>query len=275
MKYLSHIWILFLIGCTDTTIDLPPGKTTVVVEGWITDENSQHWVKVSQSTRFRDSKPETVITNATVIIEDNNNQYPLTYNTELGIYQTTAFAGLNGNSYRVIITLQNGSEITSSWESLNSVPPITELQFDTYEDRDPDTGENIIVYYPIVVSQDPLDEQNQYRYKGYRNGIVLNKPEELILLSDEFNNGEILPQHIPEFRLGLSDEITVELHSLSLEAFRFLELLRSQTTSLGSSSGTAPAKLIGNLSYSNRPDDIVIGFFGASSITTSTAIVAE
>ena len=275
MKYLSHIWILFLIGCTDTTIDLPPGKSTVVVEGWITDQSNQHWVKVSRSTRFRDTKTEIIISDATVIIEDNSDQYPLTFHNELGIYQTSTFAGLRGNSYRVIITLVDGSEITSSWEELNNVSPIDDLQFDTYEDRDPDTGENIIVYYPIVISQDPLEEQNQYRYKGFRNAIALNKPEELILLSDEFNNGEILPQHIPEFRLGLGDEITIEMHSLSLPAFRFLELLRSQTTSLGSSSGTAPAKLVGNLTYTNRQDDIVIGFFGASSIATATAIVTE
>jgi hypothetical protein len=96
-----------------------------------------------------------------------------------------------------------------------------------------------------------------------------------VLLSDEFNNGQSLPHHIPEFRLALNDQITIELHSLSSPAFQFLALLRAQTTSLGSSSGTAPAKLIGNLSYTNRPNDIILGFFGASSIKTATSQVSE
>lgn len=264
-----------MLGCSDTTIDLPPGTATIVVEGWITDQSIQHWVKVSESTRFRDTKPETIISDAQVIIEDDQDQFPLTFNGEKGIYQTATFAGVPGKSYRVLITLSDGSEIRSSWETLNQVAPIDDIQFDTFDDTDPETGDDILVYYPIVTSQDPLEEQNQYRYKGFKNDSLLNTPEEMILLSDEFNNGESLPQHIPEFRLDVGDQITVELHSLSLSAFHFLELLRSQTTALGSSSGTAPAKLIGNLSYTNLQGEIVIGYFGASSITSASAEVTE
>jgi hypothetical protein len=277
MKRWLIIGSLFLaLGCSDPFIELPVGNGTIVVEGWMSDQDTQHWVKVSESIRFNDTRPEIVIDDATVLIEDDQaNVYPLTYDDSSGRYLTASFPGVVGNAYRVVITLQNGTEITSSWETLLNVPPINSVLFDSFDDTDPITGEPILVYYPVVTSIDPNNEQNQYRYKGYKNGQLFNAPEELILLSDEFNNGQLLPHHIPEFRLALNDQITIELHSLSKPAFQFLELLRVQTTSFGSSSGTAPAKLIGNLSYTNQPNEIVLGFFGASAIKTSTAQVTE
>jgi hypothetical protein len=274
-------WIIIcsfvaLFGCSDPFIDLPDGRSTLVVEGWVTDQSKQHWVKVSRATRFNDSQPEIIVSNASVTIEDSQGQaFPLTFDEESGQYLSTIFAGNGGDSYMVKIILQDGEELASTWESIIEVPPIDDLQFESFDDTDPETGEDIVVYYPVVTSLDPISQQNQYRYKGYKNGTLLNTPEELVLLSDEFNNGQSLPHHIPEFRLSLNDQITIELHSLSSPAFQFLALLRAQTTSLGSSSGTAPAKLIGNLSYTNRPNDIILGFFGASSIKTATSQVSE
>jgi len=279
MKRIVTIWIFIaLTACSDDTLLLPQSKELVVVEGWITNQLATHWVKLSRTTGFYSTNPEIIISDATLVIEEQNtaNTYPLTYDGSAKRYFSDEFAGVQGRTYRLRITLSDGREILSGWELLQPVPPIDLIEFENFEDTDPDTGDNIVVYYPVVSSNDPIENVNNYRYKGFRNGTLLNAPEELILLSDQFNNGQLLPHHIPAFRLEPNDVIRIELHSLTNTAFQFLDLLKTQTTSLGSSSGTAPAKLVGNLTYSeNASNEIVLGFFGASSVQSATATVIE
>lgn len=279
MRGIITIWLLLAFSsCTDDNLLLPQGKELVVVEGWITDQSTVHWVKLSRTTSFYSANPEIMITDATVAIEEQSteSQYPLGYDATSKRYLSDEFAGIQGRNYRLRIQLANGSELLSEWELLQPVPAIDLIEFENFEDTDPETGEDIIVYYPVVVSNDPVENANHYRYKGYRNGILMNTPEELVLLSDQFNNGQELEHNIPAFRLALTDEIRIELHSLTHNAYQFLDLIKTQTTSLGSSSGTAPAKLVGNLRYlDNVNNEIVLGFFGASSVQSATAIVSE
>ena len=58
----------------------------------------------------------------------------------------------------------------------------------------------------------------------------------------------------------------VEQLSLTEESHDFLALLRSQTVDLGETFGVAPAPIIGNLSNIEDPSEIVLGYFGASSV---------
>ncbi len=264
------------MSCGGTEIDLPDGKELLVVEGWVTDQDKQHWVKISRTVPFDDRSSESPVTDALVIIEDKlNNSYPLSHAQD-GNYFSLPFSGMETRSYRLIVELSNGETIQSDWERLNPLMPIKRILKDFFEDQDPETGEDIEVYFPIVVSSDPAEEINFYRYKGFRNGILLNEPSELILLNDQFVNGaDSLPNFIPEFRYTFDDTIKVELHSLTKESFDFLELLKSQTTSLGSSSGTSPATLTGNLKNLNNENEIVLGFFGASSVSTDSTIINQ
>jgi hypothetical protein len=270
------ILIIIVTGCTDKELELPPGNSLVVVEGWLTDLQDTQWVKLSQTTPISSEDAELIIEDALVeIIEDGNpTRIPLAFNPETNRYHSEVFAGVHNKRYSLEVTLSNGDIIRSKWETLQAVPPIDAIEFDFFEDTDPATGEDILVYYPIVISQDPAEEINNYRYKGFRNGQVFKEPEALILLSDEFNNGQTLPHHIPDFRLELGDEIKVEIQSISPLAYRFLDLLKSQTLSVGSSSGTAPAKLIGNLTNVTS-HEIVLGYFGAVSVHSFTTTVSE
>ncbi len=268
--------LLVATACADETLQLPPGKSLVVVEGWLTDQAEAQWVKLSRTTAFTSPSAEIIIDDALIeLIEDGNpTRIPLTFDPVTGRYYSAEFAGVLNERYSLEITLSNGDIIRSKWETLQPVPQIDAIEFDSFDDTDPDTGDDITVYYPVVISDDPAEEINKYRYKGFRNGQLLNEPEELILLSDEFNNGQTLPHHIPDFRLAIGDEIRVEIQSLSTPAYRFLDLLKSQTVSGGSSSGTAPAKLIGNLTNVTS-HDIVLGYFGAVAVHSFSTTVTE
>lgn len=273
---MKKIWIIsFLVttACASSDIESLENQEQFVVEGWVTDQNKQHWVKISTPVSFGNSSTKNPVKNARVIIEDGTNIFPLPHSAD-GLYLTDALAGIASESYRLTIELASGETIQSGWERLNSLPPINSIRYDVFEEQDPKTGENIQVYFPIVVSSDPITETNFYRYKGFRNGKLLNEPNQLILLSDQFINGaSALPNFIPEFRYSFGDTIQVELHSLTKTGFDFFQLLKSQTNSLGRSSGTSPAMLIGNLKNLNDESQIVLGFFGASSVSSDTTII--
>ncbi|MEQ9229490.1 MAG: DUF4249 domain-containing protein [Cyclobacteriaceae bacterium] len=273
MKKLFIILAITLFSCT-SELDFPIGNEVVVVEGWVTTQEKQHWVKLSKTVGFQDAQSEEAIENATVVIEDNVSPttYALTHSSD-GVYLSDSFSGVIGRQYTLTIVLENDDVITSTSQRLSQVPDIDDIVFDSFIENDPDTGDDVEIFFPVVTTTDLSEEPNYYRYKGYRNGELLNLPSEMEILSDRFlKPGELLDHSIPTFRYQIGDVVQVELLSLSSDAFDFLDLLKSQTTSLGSSSGTAPATLIGNLSYESK-SEIVLGFFGASDVKSISATV--
>lgn len=260
-----------VIGCSSPDIEFPDERELVVVDGWITDQLKQHAVKVSRTVGFQESIPEEPIEDATVFVVDIFlDSIPLAH-TGNGVYVSPEFAGTVGISYRLVLELADGTAIRSSYQRINEVPEIQFLNYTSFVRQDPDTGEDVDVYYPIVFTQDPLDEDNYYWYKGFRNDVYLDEPENLELLSDQFIDGQFLAHNISEFEYDLGDEITIELYSINRESFNFLELLKNQTTSLGSSSGTAPATVEGNLTSADGTP--VLGYFGASSVSVDSVMV--
>ena len=265
--------MIFITGCSSPEIEFPRTNQKIVVEGWVTSELKSHWVKVANTVGFTDVRSESPVVDATVqIIRQSDGQaYNLAHDTQ-GNYFSTPFQGMPGEQYRVQINLSDGRIIDSPFDLMLTDPDLQVIDFSFFLRENPETGEEENVYYPVVTSLDPLNEINFYRYKAYRNDFELNEPDDLELITDRFHNGQILSHNLSRFEYELNDEIKVELQTFGKEAFDFLELLKSQTTSLGSSSGTAPASLIGNLSYRDS-DEIVLGFFGTLSVKSDSTIV--
>jgi len=275
LKYLYFISSVLLLSCGVSEIELPDGKQLLVVEGWVTNQEKQHWIKLSRTVPFDDNNSELAIEDAIVNINSGLTSYTLAHSGD-GIYLSDSFTGIESSHYQLKIELVSGELIQSEWEQLNPVSPLESIKVSFFEDQDPETGEDIVVYYPVGIWEDPSEETNYYRFIGYRNDVLLDDPNELILINDQFVNGaDSLPHHMPELRYALGDEIKLELHSLSKSAFDFLELLKLQTTSLGSSSGTSPATLVGNMKNITNENEIVLGFFGASAVSTDSTLINQ
>ena len=278
MRNLRLILPFFIIGCKTPEVIFPESDEIVVVEGWITDELKQHWVKLSRTVSFQDTRSEVPIEDATVMIEefDKSNSMltqtlPLSYASD-GNYMTDETIGETDKKYQLIVQLASGEHITSNQQPMAIVPTVDSLAIDFFVRRNTDTGLNEDIYYPIVGFSDPAEQTNYYRYRASKNGNALIEPHKLELLSDQFINGQQeFFDNLPSLEYSLGDMMNIELHSLSKEAFGFLKLLKLQTTSLGSSSGTSPATLKGNLTSSD--DQLVLGFFGASSVSTASMII--
>ena len=273
-KYLNiGILLAIISGCSDE-IALPVAQEILVVEGWLTDQDTIQQVRISRTVSFESENSSTSVSGASVHIRSNQEDYKLMH-TKNGIYQSAVeFAGVSGRSYWLEVSLE-GQLIVSKKEVMRVVPSLDSIYFDFFERQseiNPQLDE--LVYYPIGYFSDNGEEQNFYRWKFKRNGIPFNEPEDIFILEDRFLNGlDSIKNEFTAFEYELNDTISIELQEISFDAYDYLRLLRLQTTSLGTRSGTTPSVVRGNMVDSSNPASLVLGYFGVISTTSDTLII--
>ena len=264
---------LFLWGCQEDIVT-PKGPARLVVEGWVTDQEGPFQVSLSETADFgaRGSTPR--VTGAQVSIEDDQgNNYLLDQEVEPGFYQTNfdSLAGVVDRSYRLQIMTPDGEQYASSWELLSPVPPIDTLT----TPFNPFIG-GLTTFNPFSLSifvnyTDPLGKGNFYRWKIYDDTVLFSGPKSLLLADDRIEDGNRRSLEL-NFIVNVNDPprimIRVEQMSLSEGAYDFLSLLKSQILDLGEPFGVAPAPILGNIFNQNDPDQMILGYFGASSVTS-------
>ncbi|MEQ8336611.1 MAG: DUF4249 domain-containing protein [Cyclobacteriaceae bacterium] len=275
MRRYLNIGILLAIisGCSDE-IALPVPQEILVVEGWLTDQDTIQQVRISRTVSFESENSSTTVSRASVHIRSNLENYELMH-TKDGIYQSAVeFAGVAGRSYWLEVSLE-GQLIASKKEVMRTVPRLDSIYFDFFERQseiNPQLEE--LVYYPIGYFSDNGEVQNFYRWKFERNGIPFNEPEDIFILEDRFLNGlDSIKNEFTAFEYELSDTISIELQEISFDAYNYLRLLRLQTTSLGTRSGTTPSVVRGNMVDSSNPANLVLGYFGVISTTSDTLVI--
>lgn len=278
MKKYFFIAIVFIAAsCEEVVrIELPASQNLVVVEGWVTNTLENQYVRLSISNPFLDEQNLVPIENAGVVVQSRTgNTFQYAYEG-IGIYRSiTPFAGLEGTEYRVRILLDNGEEIRSSWERMAEAVPILSLNADNFLENDPDNpSQQVTIYYPKILAVDPADTRNFYRWVFYKNRFIFSEPEPITLQDDRFFDGNLIPNSFQSFEYDLGDEIIVQFQSINQEAYNYLELLRSQITTLGTSGGTTPAIVNGNVDYvSDNLTEMVLGYFGTIAISSDTTVV--
>ena len=104
---------------------------------------------------------------------------------------------------------------------------------------------------------------------------MFNTPNDLELLDDSAINGNFFPNEFRSFRFDFGDTLGIEMQTLSKGAFEFLSLLKSQTTLLGTASGTLPATITGNLRNTSDESQVVLGYFGCFSASEAKLVLKE
>lgn len=278
MRILFVISFFFIfVGCNDSLDpDIDIQENLIVVDGWIYNDIEPTVVKVSRSVAFESPDNSVPVTAATVIIRDTRqNEIRLT-ETSPGTYASdTGQFGKIGLSYQLVISLPNGDTYISEFESLNPVPLIETLILE------PDVPESVIediepiFYFPVVFVDEFEEKGDFYRWKIARNEQFFNSPEDIILQTDRFVNGNLFKNEFKEYLFESGDSSTVRIESLTEDAYNFLRFFRRQTTDLGTSGGTNPGALRGNMQNINDPDKVVLGYFGASAVSMAGKTVEE
>ncbi len=278
LKHIIGLILLALLGCEDViTLDLPENQNLLVVEGWVTNEERRQVIRISRTQKFDEQSADTSVPNAVVTVQRDTIIYRYSYQPS-GVYLSdSAFMGAEGSFYGLQVILPAGDTIRSrSFERMPEIVQIDRLEFDFLEQRseaDPNQLER--VYFPITFSIDPPEKANFYRYVIARNDTIFSNPQDIELLDDSAINGNRFRNEFRTFNFKSGDLVSIELRSISREAFQFFQLLRNQSTSLGTSSGTAPASIEGNLLLQNNPGQQVLGYFGCYSSSKVEVVFQE
>lgn len=294
--------MLALYSCVDPIpFDSGEGQEYLVVEANITNEPGSHIVKLSTTNSFNsfvNIAPDIIRDADIAITDDLGNEVSLEETAQPGVYVTPpSFRGETGRTYILHIRTRNGKEYRSTPETLNPVPDIDSLYFETVEadfnalGDSTISGEGGIKIYGDI--QDPPGINNYYRWswQGTYKVVVgcLNcintcwvsesNSDNIYLSNDEFRDGQVIKkqeaQLIPlGFRGPYGYTSLISLYSLSEQAYQFYDALNEQRSSRGSLTDPPPVILQGNIEPVSDRDEKVYGLFTASAVTQKRITIA-
>jgi len=263
------------VTLSDETADL------YAIEAKITSEDNPS-VFVYKSQRVDADDPYRGISGASVIISDNGQPKKTVTLKESpekrGLYvpeEGINYFGEPGKEYTLEIKI-NGVKITST-EILARVEPMDSIQV-----RPSIRGD--YMYLGIYTfGNEPQELGNYYKWDIYINDTLLSKSDNLVVVSDEFVNGnyvagfeiftDFYDPNKPEDRLlNLGDTIRVKQMSISKYAYSFYNQMFTQGQTGGLFS-VPPANIVSNFTSSDGRK--VLGVFTAHDVSNSNVVVID
>lgn len=281
---------LALSGCEDV-IDLSTqtGPSALVVDGWITTDVQEQGIRLSLAGAYFDNSPARPALNASVSITDEKGRvFVFTDDTRTGQYrwrptQTTDSLGRVGGSYTLRVEYEG--EIYLAQNQIRRVPSIDSLIYT--EERlpfSPPDGSPREGYVAEFFARDFMGVGDCYWIKPLRGGkLFQNTPSNLNLAFDAaFSPGSVsdgiifirpLRQSINgQSLLVAGDTVGVELHSITPEAYFFLQQVRQESAN-GGIFAVPPANIPTNVRNQNPNGKKALGYFGASAVRRAETII--
>jgi len=119
----SSLILIFVANCIDPFYpDIEEYENVMVVDSFITNENTVYHVKLSRTQRFNDLDKKPVPGAIVQVIDDSGNTY-LFRETEAGSYESNPgeFVGQIGRKYKLIIETKDGNKYESGFEEMKKV----------------------------------------------------------------------------------------------------------------------------------------------------------
>ena len=243
--------LLLLYSCQDVidvqTADAP---AELVVDAWLTNQSQEQRIILNLSQPYFDNSPAPTVNDAVVLVENTSQGSTFSFMSQgNGAYTWAPVSGETigqpGDEFQLSIVV--GDERYSAVSQMNPVPEIDSVthEFRTDEIIGPDG------IYAQFFARDLPGLGDTYWIKTFKNGQFLNKPQELNIAYDAgFDAGARLDQlifippirelvnrvpdednpdddiMIPPYKEG--DSVRVEIHSITHEAFFFMERARDQ-----------------------------------------------
>ena len=277
-------------GCEDVIeVSTQDAEAELVVDAWLTNQSQVQEIHLSRSQPYFDNQRPTGINNAVVELASSGGQSWVFEGQGAGVYSWTPNPGQQlgaiGDTFFLEINWEG--QTYTSVSVLNRVPAIDSIAYEFREDElfGPDG------IYAEVYARDFVGRGDTYWIKTFKNGVYLNKPAELNIAFDagfdpgsridglifippirELINrvpdpdGEEDDIDVPPYDIG--DSIRVEIHSLNLDAFRFLETARDQMRNGENTIFAIPiANTRGNV-FNLQTREAVLGIFCVSAVSS-------
>ena len=271
----------------DITPTLEEAPAILAIDAWINNKPEPQVIKVVNTQEYFDNSIPTGISGAIVQVADENLKVYDFVETASGEYTWTP---QNGETFGQIglqygLNIEYNGKTYNSISTMNNVPPVDSISFE-FEEEDGPFPEG---YFAEFWSRDLVGEGDTYWIKTFKNGQYLGKPGEINIAFDAgFSSGGSIDGliFIPPIRFGINpfdedehdnflapyvigDSVYVELHSITNEAFYFLNEVRVQTDRPGGFAelfATPLSNVVSNIVPSDENTEVV-GFFNVSAVS--------
>jgi len=303
IKYILYI----ITGIALTTCKTPytPAPITavnnyLVVEGLI-NINDSTYINLSRTVGVMSASTVKPELKAIISIESNTgSSYPLK-EVGNGVYSAPSYNLSAANQYRLMIKTSNCSTYASDFEQTKVTPPIDSLITDEEPDgihfsintHDP---QNATRYYrwdyseawqftsffdshataqgaassPLYVGQAIAvvpRTNNIYNCWGGDASATILLNTTAGLSQDIIQNQPITLVAASSEKLSIRYSINIKEYALTQDAYTFWTLLKTNTEQLGSIFDAQPSASIGNIHNVNNPNEVVIGYMSACSVS--------
>lgn len=283
----SILYILFfaciILSSCEKVITVTPegGEDLITVDAWVNNQAEDQVIRLTNSQAYFENNFNAGISGAQVYLTDNMGGFFPFEDQGDGNYIWTS----NGNTLgdvgtKFTFTATVNGKFLEAESPMNRVPNIEQIR---YEFRDDDllAGDG---YFAEVIARDFDGVGDTYWIKAYKNGQYLNKPDELNLAYDAgFDAGtpsdglifippvrELINPYIdtfPPYLIG--DEIRVEVHSINVEAFSFMEIARDQMSNGGNTIFALPLSNTRSNVKNLTDNTAILGIFNVAAVSAA------
>jgi len=280
--FLFIITIILGYSCeTDVTDDitLNGAAPRIVIEGGIERNTNnpvtEQRIRLTSTIGFLDDGDPNPVTNAQVTVNDGATDFQFTHTAD-GFYTNNTITAALNTTYTITV-IWNGETYVGS-DTLNEVAPFD----DVYSEFEEETLITDAGYFVKFDSTDPVNEENFYYYKAFRNGEFIIVPDPgnstTLVESDEFFDGQqrigVNPNEEVAYEIG--DSAIVQQLGISEAYYDFLFQLFEQTGNQVPIVGNPPpASIRSNVINTTTPGNRMLGFFYAVDIEEASLIVTE
>ncbi len=298
-NFIKILLISIVVACEqDITTGLPESDPLVAFDAWLYHSATPQTIDIYTTNTYFDSSEPVGISGATVEITNINDpvdtysftEGPAGEYTWIPLTATDTFATIGGV---YSLTIDIGGTTYESLTDLSAVPSIDSIYW-RFDEGDAFIEDS---YFANFWARDLEGKGDTYWIKSWKNGELLNKPNEINIAYDaafsedgdadglffiqpirelinpfDFDDEDVL---INPFEPG--DSIYVELNSISQDAFFFLQQVQIQTArdgGFGELFAVPLANIQSNI-FSNDPNEKVVGFFNISAISSFGKLFTE
>ncbi|MBC8052517.1 MAG: DUF4249 domain-containing protein [Sphingobacteriaceae bacterium] len=267
LNIFSILFIIFFSSCEDVIdVDIAEGKKTLVVEGWLTNKNEPHVVKLYYTGNFGGSVNFTAVSNAVITLSDNAGNTEQLQEVTPGKYQINNLKSVEGRIYTLAIqSLAGNYEAKAEVKRLSM--PLDSLKF-KFEKKS--TIYEKEGFYPHSFGQELPGSGDYIQVRLYKNGSYLNKTGDFNLFDDQFVDGN----YIGDAEMSVNDpfikgdKVRAEVWSLTEDAYRFwLDILIQLQN--GQIFATPLSNTRTNIKKTSLNAVDVVGYFGTSLVQST------
>jgi hypothetical protein len=294
-------WAFFLItvgaSCVREFNPKPQAyENLLVIDGLLTDSQEPFEVKLSRSIPIDTSAfvPETGA--AVKLASEEGMEYNLT-EEKPGIYRSQVMINTQvGTAYQLIVQTRNGNQYESEFVTMRETPPIDSVTY-RYEERTTAGMKGMQIY---TNTHDPTNSTNYYRWEWdeswmfyvpylsniiwvdgqilprseyinvcwkFGNSSAINIASSNNLSFDRISDYPLLYVSTASDRLIARYSLLVKQYGLSEDSYNYWKELKNVTENLGTLFDPQPSIVKGNVYNINNEDEIVLGYFDATTVS--------